>query len=79
MLKSKVFANAAAVVMGAWVVFCGLLSYIAPNFLFAIAQSWMHNINLEPVRTTFNPNLGSLLFGFVSAVSPYLGNNLRFG
>lgn len=68
MLKSTPFANAAAVVMAVWVIACALLSYTTPNLLFTVAQSWMHTINLETVKTTFNPNLGSLALGFISAV-----------
>jgi len=41
-----------------------LLSYIAPDLLFTVAQSWMHIISLETVKATFNPNLGSILFGY---------------
>lgn len=67
MLKPVVFANAAASVMAVWVVFCALASYIAPDLLFSVAQSWMHTINLEVVKTTFTPSLGSILLGLVSA------------
>lgn len=69
MLNTKAFANAAAIVMGVWVVFCALVSYIMPDLLFAIAQSWMHTVNLSVAKTTFNPDLGLLLLGFVSATS----------
>ncbi len=68
MLNAKVFANAAATVMAIWVVACALLAYIAPDLLFTISASWTHTINLEAVRSTFNPNPVSLLIGFVSAV-----------
>ncbi|MBI2018438.1 hypothetical protein HYS96_01905 [Candidatus Daviesbacteria bacterium] len=67
MLNAKAFANAASAVMGIWVVVCALVSYIAPDLLFTIAQSWMHTINLEVAKTTFSPNLGLLLLGLVSA------------
>lgn len=67
MLKSVPLANAAATIMAIWVVGCALLSFVAPNLLFTLAQSWMHTINLNVVKTTFNPNLGSILLGFVSA------------
>lgn len=68
MLNAQAFANAASAVMAIWVVACAALSYIAPDLLFSIAQSWMHTINLESVKATFTPNLGSMLFGFVTAV-----------
>lgn len=67
MLDAKVFANAASAVMAVWVLGCALLAYVAPDLLFTIAQSWTHNINLEAVRTTINPNFGSLVLGLVSA------------
>jgi len=67
MLDAKAFANAATVVMAVWVVGCALLSYIVPDLLFNIAQSWMHTVNLESVKATFSPNIGTLLLGLVSA------------
>ena len=68
MLNAKAFANAASAVMGIWVVACVMLSFIAPDLLFSVAQSWMHTINLETVKATFNPSFGLLIWGFVSAV-----------
>lgn len=68
MLNAKAFANAVSAVMAIWVVGCALLSYIAPDLLFNVAQSWMHTINLETVKATFSPNLGLLIVGFVTAV-----------
>lgn len=67
MLNTKAFANAAATVMAVWVIACATLSYVAPDLLFSIAQSWMHNINLDAVRTTFTLSLGSVILGLVSA------------
>lgn len=67
MLNAKAFANAATVVMVVWVVACALLSYIAPDLLFNIAKSWTHTINLESVRATFSPSIGSVLLGLISA------------
>ena len=67
MLDAKAFANAATVVMAVWVVGCALLSYIVPDLLFNIAQSWMHTINLESVRATFSTSLGSMFLGLISA------------
>ncbi len=67
MLNAKAFANAASVVMAIWVVACAALSYIAPDLLFGIAQSWTHNINLEAVRTTVSPNIGLVLWGLITA------------
>jgi len=67
MLDAKAFANAASAVMAIWVVACAAVAYIAPDLLFSIAQSWMHTINLESVKATFTPNLGSILWGLISA------------
>lgn len=68
MLNAKAFANAASAMMAIWVVACAVLSYIAPDLLFVIAASWMHNISLESVRIPVSLDLGSLLLGFVTAV-----------
>ena len=67
MLNAKAFANAAAAVMAVWAVACALLVYVAPDLLFTVAESWTHAMNLEVLRSTFTPNLGSLFLGFVSA------------
>lgn len=67
MLNAKAFANAASAVMVVWVVVCALLAYIAPDLLFTVAKSWTHAINLESLRATDNPGLGSLLLGLISA------------
>lgn len=69
MLNAKAFANATATVMAVWVIACALLSYLAPDLLFSIAQSWMHTINLDLVKAAFSLNLGSIILGFVSAVA----------
>lgn len=68
MLNAKAFANAASAVMGVWVLACALLSYLAPGLLFSVAQSWMHTINLETVKSTFSLDLGLMIVGFMSAV-----------
>jgi len=39
-----------------------------PDLLFAVAQSWMHTINLNLVKANFSPDLGSIILGLVSAV-----------
>ncbi|MDO8461219.1 MAG: DUF5676 family membrane protein [bacterium] len=69
MLNAKAFANAATLIMAVWVVVCAIFAYIAPNLLFTIAQSWTHTMNLEVLKDSFNPSLGSLLLGLVSATS----------
>lgn len=68
MLNAKAFANAAAVVMAVFYIACVALSYISSDLLFSLAQSWVHTLNLEVARVAFMPELGSILFGFVTAV-----------
>lgn len=68
MLNAKVFANAAAAVMAVWIIACALVASVAPDLLFTVAQSWTHAMNLEVLKSSFTPNLGSLVLGFASAV-----------
>lgn len=66
MLNAKAFANAATVVMAVFYVICAGLSYFAPDLIFSIGRSWMHTVNLESVKATFNPDLGTLILGIIS-------------
>ena len=68
MLNAKAFANATSTVMAVFYIACVVLSYIGSDLLFSLAQSWIHSLNLEAARTTFSPNMGSILFGFITAV-----------
>jgi hypothetical protein len=68
MLKPIAFANAVAAVIGGIYFVCAALTYIAPDLILGIGQSWMHAINLEAIRTTASPSVGGLVWGFVSAV-----------
>lgn len=68
MLNATAFANATSAVMAVFYIACVALSLISPDLLFSLAQSWMHTLNLEVARTTFTPNLGSMVFGFITAV-----------
>ena len=68
MLDAKAFANATAVVMAIFYIACVFLSYISPDLLFNLAQSWIHTLNLEAARVTFTPDLGSMIFGLITAV-----------
>lgn len=67
MLNAKAFAHAATAVMAVFYVACALLSYVTPDLIFGLAKSWMHTVNLEVVKTTFAPDFGLLLYGFVTA------------
>ncbi len=66
MLNAKAFANAVTVVTVIFYVVCALLSFVAPDLIFSITKSWMHTVNLESVKATFNLDLGSLLWGLVT-------------
>lgn len=68
MLNAKAFANSASAVMAVFYIACVVLSYIAPDVLFSLSQSWIHTLNFEAARTTFSPDLGSLIYGLVTAV-----------
>lgn len=68
MLNAKAFANATAIVMAVWVLGCLALSLMVPDLLFSVAQSWMHTINLNLVKTTLNFDLGSVVLGLITAV-----------
>lgn len=67
MLNAKAFANATTTIMALFYVGCVLISYLAPDLIFNLARSWMHTVNMESIKTIFSPNVGSLIYGFVSA------------
>ena len=66
MLKSVPFANAATVIIAVFYIACALLSYTAPDFIFGLAASWIHSLNLEAIRVKTQMSFGTLLYGFVS-------------
>ena len=66
MLNTKAFANAATVIMAVFYIACALLSYISPNFIFGLANSWIHTLNIEAIRIDVQPNIGTLTYGLVS-------------
>lgn len=66
MLNTKAFANAATVVMAVFYVICAVLSYLAPDLIFSISRSWMHTINIESIKSTFTPDVGTLAWGLLS-------------
>ena len=60
-------ANAAAVVALAAYLICAALSYLAPDLLMWVFQSWAHSLALESLRTTgptFRP--AELVVGLVT-------------
>lgn len=50
MKKPFAFANALTTVALSAYLVCAALVYIAPDFVFSIAQSWFHGWNLDVVR-----------------------------
>ena len=66
MLKAVPFANAVAVVTAGLYVVCALLSYLAPDFILGIGQSWAHSVNIEALKAISSPSLGVLLWGLIS-------------
>lgn len=66
MLNAKAFANAATVVAAVFYVVCAALSFLAPDLIFNIAKSWIHTVSLESVKTVFNPDIATLVWGLVS-------------
>lgn len=69
MIAAKAFAHAAATVAGAAYVVCRLLASIAPNFLFAVGQSWFHTVDLSAIRGTGGMTFGTFILGLVSSVA----------
>ena len=51
MIKPIVLANALATVVGAGYILCRLVAAVAPELLFNVGQSWLHTVNLAPLRT----------------------------
>lgn len=60
-------ANAMAATVAFIAVVCALAIILAPEVSMGIAQSWFHGIDLNKVRTSVNPSLGSLLYGWITA------------
>jgi hypothetical protein len=68
MIKPIVLANALATVVGAGYILCRLIAAIAPEFLFNVGQSWLHTVNLAPLRTTSPMPAGMFVLGLVTSV-----------
>lgn len=69
MIASKAFAHAAATVAAGAYVVCRLLASIAPNFLFAVGQSWFHTVDLSAIRGAGGMTFGAFVLGLVSSVA----------
>ncbi|OGH47900.1 MAG: hypothetical protein A3A51_00145 [Candidatus Levybacteria bacterium RIFCSPLOWO2_01_FULL_39_10] len=66
MLKSIAFANAATIVIAIFFIACALLSYVAPNLVAGIGNSWVHSLNLEAIKIKTQLSLGTLVYGLVT-------------
>lgn len=66
MVKPQVFANAATSVLVVAFVVCGLLGYVAPDLLAGIANSWVHTLNLDTVRSIEPMSLSTFIYGVVT-------------
>lgn len=66
MLNSKAFANAVTLVTVVFYIICLAISLAAPELLFSIASSWMHSINLEPLKAVSAPSFQSSIWGLVT-------------
>lgn len=65
-LNELSLANASAILMGGFYVFCALAVALLPDFSKAVATSWFHGIDLGAIWTG-GPR-GNFLLGLVSTV-----------
>ncbi|KKS62100.1 MAG: hypothetical protein UV29_C0023G0003 [Candidatus Collierbacteria bacterium GW2011_GWD2_42_50] len=61
MLSAKTFANATTTIMVVFYIACWLISTLAPDLIFGIANAWMHSINIESLIS-----FGTVLWGLIS-------------
>ncbi|MEK9178629.1 MAG: DUF5676 family membrane protein [Patescibacteria group bacterium] len=66
MLNSKAFAHAATIVTAVFFAICAALSFVAPDFIVGLGNSWVHALNLEMIRTNTQPSFVTLIYGFVT-------------
>ncbi len=66
MNKPIVLANAVTLALLVFYFACVILSFIAPDFLLSIGQSWVHTLNLEAARATNQMSLTGVIFGAVT-------------
>ena len=59
-------ANAATVVSLGLYVVCRVVSLVAPEFLFNIAQSWFHTFSTELMRAPVPFDIGTFIFGGIT-------------
>ena len=66
MLNAKAFANAVTAVTAVFYILCLLISYVAPDLLFGIAQSWVHSLSLESLQVKTAISMGSAIWGLIT-------------
>jgi len=66
MLSAKTFANATTTIMVVFYIACWLISTLAPDLIFGIANAWMHSINIESLKATSAISFGTVLWGLIS-------------
>lgn len=66
MLNAKAFANAVTVVTAVFYILCLLVSYVAPDLLFGVAESWVHSLNLESLKAETVISMGSAIWGLIT-------------
>ncbi len=66
MLKPQALANAITTVFIVAYLICGVIAFVAPDFLYSIANSWFHAIDVASVRATTPMGFGTFVFGVVT-------------
>ncbi|MCL4417002.1 MAG: DUF5676 family membrane protein [Actinobacteria bacterium] len=66
MKKPVVLANAVTLALLVFYFACALLSFVAPDFVLSIGQSWAHILNLEAVKATNQMSLTGVIFGAIT-------------
>lgn len=66
MLKSVPFANAATTVTAVFYVICAVASYVAPDLVVSIGNSWVHSLDLEMIKVVNGMSIGTLTIGLIT-------------
>ena len=66
MLNAQAFATALTTVTLVVYVVCRVVSFIAPDFLFSVAKSWFHTLNVDSLKGTAPVDMGTFLLGAIT-------------
>ncbi len=66
MIKPQALASAITTVFVVAYIICGIVAFVAPDFLFGVANSWFHAIDLAAVKATAPMGFGTFVFGIVT-------------